>query len=149
MCIRDSLFIGWSGTDWANPDFGADLFVYLNTSDGGSPLSRDWNLAQTLPFSADYAFLLEDNSYSSLQTFDGTGWVENSVAPSSWIGWSENQNTEIAIPWSGIGSPENIGIIAWAQVESGGDVWTAFPQENPASENGAEAFTHWLSLIHI
>ena len=49
------LFLGWSGTDWASESEGADLFVYLNTSEGGSPLSKDWNLAQTLPFAADHA----------------------------------------------------------------------------------------------
>ena len=30
------LFIGWSGTDWSSVDEGADLFVYLNTSDEGN-----------------------------------------------------------------------------------------------------------------
>ena len=92
------LFVGWSGTDWASESEGADLFVYLNTSEGGSPLSKDWNLAQTLPFAADHAFVLEDNSYSSLQTYDGSGWVDSTSTASSWIGWSGNPNTEIAIP---------------------------------------------------
>ena len=31
------LFLGWSGTDWASESEGADLFVYLNPSEGGSP----------------------------------------------------------------------------------------------------------------
>ena len=140
------LFIGWSGTDWSSVDEGADLFVYLNTSDGGSPLSKEWSLSQTLPFSADYAFVLEGSSYSALQTYDGTGWVEATESASSWIGWSGNQNTEIAIPWSGIGSPENVGVIAWAQWQDAGNVWTAFPQENPATSNGAETFTHWYQI---
>jgi alpha-amylase/alpha-mannosidase (GH57 family) len=140
------LFIGWSGTDWSSVDEGADLFVYLNTSDGGSPLSKEWSLSQTLPFAADYAFVLEGSSYSALQTYDGTGWVEATESASSWIGWSGNQNTEIAIPWSGIGSPENVGVIAWAQWQDAGNVWTAFPQENPATSNGAETFTHWYQI---
>ena len=140
------LFIGWSGTDWSSVDEGADLFVYLNTSEGGSPLSKEWSLSQTLPFAADYAFVLEDSSYSALQTYDGTGWVESTASASSWIGWSGNQNTEIAIPWSGIDSPEDVGIIAWAQWEDAGNVWTSFPQENPATSNGAETFTHWYQI---
>ncbi|MCH2637134.1 MAG: hypothetical protein MKZ56_02040 [Candidatus Thalassarchaeum sp.] len=140
------LFIGWSGTDWSSVDEGADLFVYLNTSDGGSPLSKEWSLSQTLPFAADYAFVLEDSSYSALQTYDGTGWVEATESASSWIGWSGNQNTEIAIPWSGIDSPEDVGVIAWAQWEDAGNVWTSFPQENPATSNGAETFTHWYQI---
>ena len=28
------LFVGWDGTDWKSTDEGADLFVYLNTSEG-------------------------------------------------------------------------------------------------------------------
>jgi len=140
------LFIGWSGTDWASETEGADLFVYLNTSEGGSPLSKNWNLAQTLPFAADHAFVIEDNSYSSLQSHDGSGWVESSAIASSWIGWSGNQNTEIAIPWDGIDSPENVGVVAWAQWQDAGNVWTVFPQENPASANGAETFTHWYQI---
>ncbi|HIB59434.1 MAG TPA: hypothetical protein EYO42_02630, partial [Candidatus Poseidoniales archaeon] len=42
------LFFAWQETDWASTSEGADLFVYLNTTDGGSPLSKEWNLAQTL-----------------------------------------------------------------------------------------------------
>ena len=94
------LFLGWSGSDWSSMSEGADLFVYLNTSEGGSPLSKEWNLPQTLPFAADHAFVLEDSSYSALQTHDGTGWVDSTSSATSWIGWSGNQNTEIAIPWS-------------------------------------------------
>ena len=140
------LFLGWSGTDWSSMSEGADLFVYLNTSEGGSPLSKEWSLSQTLPFAADYAFVLEDSSYSALQTHDGTGWVDSLASANAWVGWSNNPNTEIAIPWSGIGSPENVGVIAWAQWQDAGNVWTAFPLENPATSNGAETFTHWYQI---
>ena len=140
------LFMGWSGTDWASPTEGADMFVYLNTSEEGSPISKDWNLAQTLPFAADHAFVLEDSTYSSLQSHDGTGWVENSASAESWIGHAGNPDTEIGIPWSAIGNPENLDVIAWAQWQDAGNVWTAFPQENPAASNGAETFTHWYQI---
>ncbi|MCS5535239.1 MAG: hypothetical protein NZ802_05250, partial [Candidatus Poseidoniales archaeon] len=140
------LFLGWSGSDWSSMSEGADLFVYLNTSEGGSPLSKEWSLSQTLPFAANHAFVLEDSSYSALQTHDGTGWVDSTSSATSWIGWSGNQNTEIAIPWSGIDSPENVGVIAWAQWQDAGNVWTSFPQENPATSNGAETFTHWYQI---
>ncbi|MDP7000689.1 MAG: hypothetical protein QGH90_02175, partial [Candidatus Poseidoniaceae archaeon] len=70
------LFIAWSGTDWSSTSEGADFFVYLNTTSGGSPLSKDWNSVHTLPFSADFAFILEDSSYYSLQTYDGAEWVD-------------------------------------------------------------------------
>ncbi len=140
------LFIGWSGTDWASESEGADLFIYLNTSEGGTPLSKDWDLAQTLPFAADHAFVLEDSSYSSLQVYNGTGWEENSESAATWIGYSENQNTEIGIPWGAIGSPDHVGVVAWAQWQDAGNVWTSFPQDNSASSNGAETFTHWYQI---
>ena len=144
MTWNDShLFIAWEGTDWASTSEGADLFVYLNTTDGGSPLSKEWNLAQTLPFSADFAFVLEDTSYFSLQTYDGSGWVDaNQDGVSSFVGWSGNQNTEISIPWANIGSPTSFAVLAWAQWQDEGNVWTSFPSENPASNNGAETFTY-------
>ncbi|MDP6906101.1 MAG: glucodextranase DOMON-like domain-containing protein [Candidatus Thalassarchaeaceae archaeon] len=141
-----NLFFAWSGTDWESESEGADLFIYLNTSFGGSPLSRNWNLAQTLPFAADFAFVLEDASYFSIQFYDGSAWVESSIIPDAYVGWSGNQITEFSIPWSDIGSPENIGVIAWSQWQDEGNVWTSFPQENPASENGAETFTHWYQI---
>ncbi len=137
------LFLAWEGTDWASTSEGADLFVYLNTTDGGSPLSKEWHLSQTLPFSADFAFVLEDLSYSSLQTYDGSGWVAaDQTGVEAFAGWSDNQNTEISIPWANIGSPTSLAVIAWAQWQDEGNVWTSFPSENPATSNGAETFTH-------
>ena len=140
------LFIGWSGTDWASESDGADLFIYLNTTEGGTPLSKDWNLAQTLPFAADHAYVLEDSAYSSLQMHDGSAWVENPESATAWVGYSENQNTEVGIPWGAIGDPEHVGVIVWAQWQDAGNVWTSFPLENPATSNGGEAFTHWYQI---
>ena len=140
------LFLGWSGTDWEDLDEGADLFVYLNTSEGGSPLSKEWDLSQTLPFAADYAFVMEDSSYSSLQHYNGTSWIDSSASATSYIGWSGNTNTEISIPLSALGSPENIGVLAWSQWQDAGNVWAAFPQENSATNNGAETFSHWYQI---
>ena len=140
------LFIGWSGTDWSSESEGADFFIYLNSSEGGTPLSKDWNLAQTLPFAADHAFVLEDSMYSSLQMYNGSGWVENPQSAATWIGHSENQNTEVGIPWDAIGNPNHVGVVVWAQWQDAGNVWTSFPLENPASSNGAESFTHWYQI---
>ena len=140
------LFIGWSGTDWASESEGADFFIYLNSSEGGTPLSKDWNLAQTLPFAADHAFVLEDSTYSSLQMYNGSAWVENPQSAATWIGHSENQNTEVGIPWDAIGNPNHVGVIVWAQWQDAGNVWTSFPLDNPASSNGAESFSHWYQI---
>ncbi len=137
------LAFAWQGTNWADTDEGADLFVYFNTSEGGSPLSKQWSLSHTLPFSADYGFLLEDSSYFSLQKFENSLWSDGTQdGITSYIGYSENQITEITIPWQNLGNPTSIDIIAWAQWQDEGNVWTAFPTQNPASADGAESFTH-------
>lgn len=137
------LAFAWEGTDWASASEGADLFIYLNTSEGGSPLSKQWSLSHVLPFSADHAFVLEDSSYSSLQSYNGSGWADGEQSGiSTFVGWADNKVTEISIPWSNLGSPTSLDILAWAQWQDGGHVWTSFPLENPASSNGAETFTH-------
>lgn len=143
------LFIAWEGTDWASTDEGADLFVYLNTSEGGSPLSDDWNLAQTLPFAADFAFVLEDSTYSALRTFDGASWVDTPADLQSFIGWSGNTVTEVGIPLAALGNPTSLDLIVWSQWQEAGNVWTAFPAENPASGDGAETFTHWYHIADM
>ena len=53
-----NLFIGWNGTDWKSTFEGADLFVYFNTSDGGSVLSKEWGFSHALPFEANHGFVL-------------------------------------------------------------------------------------------
>ena len=73
------LFLGWDGTDWKSTFEGADLFVYLNTSEGGSVLARDWGFAHTLPFAADHGFVLEDDTYYQHIAYDGTSWTDQST----------------------------------------------------------------------
>ena len=72
----DNFYLAWTGTDWADSVTGADLFIYFNTSEGGSVLSKDWGFSHTLPFSADYGFALEDSTYNQKFTFDGTSWQD-------------------------------------------------------------------------
>jgi len=150
------LAISWSGTDWAASP-GADLFVYLNTSDGGSPLSADWNGQHTLPFAADHAIVLEDSSYHAIHAYDGTAWQttheenQNSGVHTfpgdRFIGWSGDMDTEIAVEWSALGDPTSFGLIAWAQWQNNLHAWTVFPESNPASSNGAETFTHFYGTV--
>ncbi|MBT4924272.1 MAG: hypothetical protein HON16_00800, partial [Euryarchaeota archaeon] len=138
----ENLYFAWNGTDWASTSEGADLFIYFNTTSGGSVLSKDWNFAHTLPFAADYGFVLEDSSYNSMLTFDGSTWEDQTTSLDIYTGWSDNKVTELAIPWASIGSPTSFQFMAYAQWQDAGNVWTSFPTENPASSNGAETFTH-------
>ena len=97
------LFLGWDGTDWKSTSEGADLFVYLNTSAGGSVLARDWGFAHALPFAADHGFVLEDDTYYHHIMHDGSTWVDQSTSVGLFAGWAENKATEIALPWSALG----------------------------------------------
>ena len=98
-----NLYVGWNGTDWKASTEGADMFVYFNTTTSGSVLSKDWGFSHTLPFAADYGFVLEDDSYSRIISYDGSAWVESSHVVDLYSGWSDNKITEFAIPWSELG----------------------------------------------
>ena len=147
----NNFYLAWTGTDWASTSEGADLFVYFNTSEGGSTISKNWNFAHTLPFSADYGFALEDSNYDQYFSYDGSTWLDqgNLSQTDIYVGWAENMVTEIAIPWSVIGSPTTVDFMVYAQWETEGNVWTSFPQDNPASSNGAETFTHYYHIDNI
>ena len=145
----ENLYIAWNGTDWSSTTEGADLFIYFNTTSGGSVLSKDWNFAHTLPFAADYGFVLEDSSYNQMLTYDGSSWQDQTTTVEAYTGWSGNKVTELSIPWSSIGTPTTFQFMAYAQWQDAGHVWTSFPTENPATSNGAETFTHAWHVDNI
>ena len=144
-----NLYIGWNGTDWKATSEGADLFVYFNTTSAGSVLSKDWGFSHTLPFAADYGFVLEDDSYFRLIAYDGTSWVESSTVVDLYAGWSGNKVTEFSLPWSELGSPTSLDVMMYAQWQNEGNVWASFPEQNPASNNGAETFTHAWHIDNV
>ena len=137
-----NLYIGWNGTDWKASTEGADLFIYFNTSSQGSVLSKDWGFSHTLPFAADYGFVLEDDTYFRLIFFDGSAWVESTHVVDLYAGWEGNMVTEFSLPWVELGSPTSLDVMVYAQWQDAGNVWASFPDQNPASNNGAETFTH-------
>ena len=125
----DNFYFAWTGTDWASTSNGADFFVYFNTSESGSVLSKDWNFAHTLPFAADYGFALEDSSYNQYFSYDDSSWVDQGTLTNSdiYVGWADNPTTEMAIPWTAIGSPTTLQFMVYAQWQDEGNVWTSFP----------------------
>ncbi len=135
--------LAWLGTDWGSSIEGADLFIYIDTIEGGSNRSKNWGGQHLLPIEADAAFILEDSSYFRLQRWDGTAWEDGEQSGiSTYIGHSGNKNTEIAIPWQDIEAGENLTFLVWAQWQDDQNVWASFPTENPASDSGPEIFTH-------
>ena len=145
----NNLYFGWDGTDWKDAFEGADLFVYFNTSSDGSVLSKDWGFSHTLPFAANFGFVLEDDSYFRLISYDGSAWADSSHVVDIYSGWSDNKVTEFTIPWAEIGTPTSLDVIVYAQWQDQGNVWASFPSQNPASNNGAETFTHAWHIENV
>ena len=145
----NNLYVGWDGSDWKDTFEGADLFVYFNTSSDGSVLSKDWGFSHTLPFAADYGFVLEDDTYFRLISYDGSSWVESSHVVDLYAGWEGNMVTEFALPWTELGSPTSLDVMAYAQWQDEGNVWASFPGQNSASNNGAETFTHAWHIENV
>ena len=69
------LFVGWDGTDWKSTDEGADLFVYLNTSEG-SVLARDWVLLTRSPLPPTTAG--PRGRHHPHVAHDGSAWTDQS-----------------------------------------------------------------------
>ncbi|MEM4160357.1 MAG: glucodextranase DOMON-like domain-containing protein, partial [Thermoplasmata archaeon] len=140
-----ALYIGWSGTD-----FGCegDLFIYLNTTTGGSFAGKDWYGVHTLPFEADYLFWVENGAQSTNYGLDrySNGWTTVSFTGQAYIGWSGNPNTEIKIPFSDIGFPSALSILVFAQWEEAQNVWAAFPTNNSLVGSGPETFTYYYQF---
>jgi len=144
-----SLYITWNATHifigYAGCDFGGygDLFIYFDSINGGSNQTSYWNGVHTLPFYADYTFCVEDRNYYELRFWNGTEWItkwNNSNKPSSvstYIGWSGNTNTEIALPFSEIGitDPANssLSMLVYEQYEDSGDIYIYWPNQTSRS----------------
>ncbi|RJU88909.1 MAG: hypothetical protein DWC02_00940 [Candidatus Poseidoniales archaeon] len=138
-----NLYIAWNGTDLSSSSEGADLFFYLNTSEGGSVTTKSWNGIKTLPFAADYAVVVEDSSYASIIEFNGMQW-DDLAAPEIHAGWSDNKVTELSIPLVEIGNPSHLELISWGQWQDAGNVWAAFPMNNSFSQ-----FSHFYSATDL
>ncbi|MCX8174313.1 MAG: Ig-like domain-containing protein [Thermoplasmata archaeon] len=140
-----SLYFGWNGTDFGSE---GDLFIYLNTSAGGSFAGKDWYGVHTLPFEADYLFWVENGAQSTNYGLDrySNDWSTIGFTGQTYIGWSGNPNTEIKIPLSDIGSPSTISILVFAQWEEAQNAWAAFPTNNSLVGTGAETFSYYYEF---
>jgi len=133
----NNLYIAISEVNWT---VDGDLFIYLGVDSGGSSTTADWSGTHTLPFNADYAFTVENNSFWRLQRYTEGVWQDTPYTGAVSIG----QITEIELPLSDIGSPSaGIELLIFAQWEAQQNVWGSWPTMNPASNSGPESFTHF------
>ncbi len=142
----NALYFGWDGSDWASTTMGADLFIYLNTTDGGSSTTTDWSGKHNLPFLADYAFCLENSNYYVLRKWNQatSTWDDYITKPGlTYIGWSGNMKTEIQLNRSDLGNPTSLSMLAFAQWQDAANVWTSFPMTNPADNQFPVSFSSY------
>ena len=67
---------------------------------------------------------------TSVVSYDGSAWVDSAYVVDLFAGWEGNMATEIAIPWTEIGSPTSLDVMMYAQWQDEGNVWASFPQQN-------------------
>jgi hypothetical protein len=157
-----NLYLAITGADMDN----GDLQVYIGHGASGTSDSLLWdNMQHGLPFLANYAFWAEDgsnppkdgdtswtwglkswstgtNTWSDIS--EGCTWSQDSA----YIGWSANDVTEVAIPWSCIGSPiGDVRLLATVLNEDDGEVDTVHPNPDGFTlGSGNESFSGSLSI---
>ncbi|PXF22898.1 MAG: hypothetical protein CXX72_02240, partial [Methanobacteriota archaeon] len=124
-----------------------DGMIYLDTRPGGSTTSDDsWMWApggastggtHTLPFLADYLIFAEDTGdWGIKQLTTGNTWTDiTTTLPCAgigfYVGWgipgmtAFNVDSEFAIPWSCLGSPQ--GMIRWLALLHADPIYTTAP----------------------
>jgi len=140
-----NIYFAWNGTDFGTE---GDLFIYMNTTSGGTYTGKEWYGTHTLPFEADYLFWVENGAQSTNYGLDRytNAWNTIAYTGSNYIGWAGNKNTEIAIPRSDLGNPAGISVLVFAQWEDAMNVWSAFPANNTLSGTGSETFTYYYQF---
>ena len=108
-----NLYLALSGADMDD----GELLIFIDSSSQGSTEGWEWDgTTPSFNFAADYAFFAEDGSDSpndgdstyswGLKKFSDPNWLpETCQNMAAFIGYTDNTNTEIKIPWSCIGGP--------------------------------------------
>ena len=147
-----NLYVAVTGEDMAS----GDLFVYIDSTNGGSTTTADWYGVHNLPFGADHVLWAEDGSDApndgdatntwGLKSYNiaTTTFNENSASctgMSATIGDSTDGDTEFAIPWTCIGSPAGtVRLIGIVQDETALDIQTVHPTQT-ITGSGTETLT--------
>ncbi|MEM3444476.1 MAG: NosD domain-containing protein [Thermoplasmata archaeon] len=110
------------------------LWIYMDTRDGGSAQSVDWNGRHTLPFHADWCFILRPwNKYWNLREWNGTDWQPDKpyfgVEPAQ--DW-DNGIAEFEIPFGDIGTPLSISVALFLTNGADNYLFGASPEGNPS-----------------
>ncbi|MEM2900616.1 MAG: hypothetical protein QXT63_07470, partial [Thermoplasmata archaeon] len=136
------IFFAWNGT---NLDGEGDLFIYLNTTNGGNNQTTDWSGTHNLPYLADYVYCVENVGYYAIRSAS-TNWGDMGITlPSPYIGHSNNRLTEVAISRDSIGNPSWVDVVAFVQEETSSKVLVSYPTKN-AIGHVSQNFTAYYSF---
>jgi subtilisin-like proprotein convertase family protein len=136
-----ALRLAWEGADW-NTD--GDLFIYLNTRDGGTTraynpyLNTQGSVAVVLPFDADFALWVLDSQHAQLLAWNTTSlqWdvVEGGLAFGT---LAAAHQTHLRVDFSALGisdpTTNSLGLAALATEEGSLYTWASLPARNPVN----------------
>ncbi|HNT78511.1 MAG TPA: PKD domain-containing protein, partial [Anaerolineae bacterium] len=136
----EGLRLAWTGANW---NLHGDLFVYLDTTSGGSSTAYDsystLSDTVTLGMTADYAVWVQDSSTATLLRWNGSGWV--SAAGLSYA--FASSVTDLFVPFSALGIADltsaSLSLVAFANEEAALKVWAAMPSANPVNSDLASS----------
>ena len=136
-----NLYVAVTGEDMAS----GDLFIYIDSTNGGSTTTADWYGVHNLPFGADHVLWAEDGSDAPNDGDSTNTWGlksyniatstfnENSAsctAMAATIGDSTDTDTEFKIPWTCLGSPaDTVRLMGIVQDETSVDIQTIHPSQ--------------------
>jgi YVTN family beta-propeller protein len=134
-----ALRLSWRGANW---DGDGDLFVYLDTVNGGSTVARDpYESGPVItlpdPFAADFLVQVEDSHTASLWAWKDGAWKgAGSLGPENYrFEYGRPSETDLLLPFAklGIGDPATaaIRLVALASEEDALHIWAAIPDKNP------------------
>ncbi len=157
---RSSLRLAWTGANW---DHAGDLFIYLDTTAGGSylaynpyPATQD-NTIVLLPaedqpcqsppasaFNADYALWVQDSRTATLLRWNDAqaAWetLQDLPLAGDWgyrFSAAEPGYTDIRLPFDLVGvadpSAGEVGLVAFASNEGALRLWSVMPPANPVN----------------
>ncbi len=146
----DTLTLLWAGADWATQ---GDLFLYLDTQPGGSPLAYNPYPAASSPtaihfpidprpntpsVAMDYVLWIEDGTLATLFAWDGSSWQPSAAMVGLQLDTDRTAPlTTIAVPFADLGisdpATHGLGLLALASEENALDVWATMPGYNSVS----------------
>lgn len=118
------------------------FFVYIDSKIGGTTIGYNWNGVHILPFAADYGLAIDTSGNMGWIIESAGSWTWTSVPGDTYVGWSDNPNSEFEIPFVAMQNPTYLHVSALFQNQSDNGVTASWPASNPANNSGSETFTH-------